>query len=455
MIIIFLFPFVRVSAASDSAEMPAKLKGRILLQIESNGEAWYVHPTKLVRYYMSNGFEAFNIMRSFGVGITNTDLKKLQKSTILAKKQSGKIFLQVESKGEAFYVNTNGKLYYLWDGNAAFNLMRDLGLGITNKNLEKIKIGTLESSNQPPLSNAAIIKKVSPAVVYVETPYGSGSGMIIGKDGYILTNAHVVKETGTIKVILSDGKTYTVDSVASDEKADIAIIKIEATNLPIIEFANSDLAQQGDEVFTFGFPFGIKGDVSFKEGTISRRFTESGLTYIETSAEIHPGNSGGPLVNKFGKVIGINTGKIGDMVNGIILGESIKYSIPGNVASNLIPELKSNIRSSQSFTAECKSQKARGFVTIYNYYNKPQPLVTSTRLLSPSGLTFRIDENINVPSSSVVNGEVVPGEIRVSITADKIGPEYRIEPSKFSIPGLWVDLQDKIYGESFKSMVCN
>ncbi len=235
----------------------------------------------------------------------------------------------------------------------------------------------------------------------------------------------------------------------------MAILKIDATDLPVVKFADSDLVQQGDEVFTFGFPFGIKGDVSFKDGTVSRKFIYNESTYIETSAEIHPGNSGGPLVNKFGEVVGINTGKLGDSVNGIILGESIKLAIPINVANNLVPWLKSQIRSSLSFTSDCAIQKARGFVTIYNFHNKPQSLIATTRLTSQSGLIFRIDENIVVPSVKSVNGEDVPGEIKVSMTADKIGLEYKIEPDKFSIPGLWEGLQDKIYGVSLQPTICN
>ena len=187
------------------------------------------------------------------------------------------------------------------------------------------------------LSNSKIINKVKPAVVYIQTVDGSGSGMIIENDGYILTNAHVVKGVTNVEISLLTGETLPGTVVGRDEAVDLAIVKVSyPQKLPKIEFGDSNRTNQGDDVFTFGFPFGIEGDVSFKEGTISRRIGG----YLETSAEIHPGNSGGPLVNVRGKVIGINTAILGKSVDGVQLGETIKFAIPINVAVELIPELK-------------------------------------------------------------------------------------------------------------------
>ena len=119
----------------------SRLNGKILLQVENRGEAWYVNPGNSKRYYMADGNAAYNIMRNFGIGITNKDLTKFQNDKNLAKKYSGKIFLQVESHGEAYYVDFSGNLHYLKDGGEAYNVMRDLGLGITNSDLEKITVG--------------------------------------------------------------------------------------------------------------------------------------------------------------------------------------------------------------------------------------------------------------------------------------------------------------------------
>lgn len=127
-------PVIFVVASSSSNN----LKGRILLQVESKGEAWYIEPKSGERIYMANGDEAYNIMRTSGVGITNRDLDKLKANKLLALKQKGKIFLQVQSHGEAYYVDFKGILHYLKNGTEAYNIMRSQGLGITNKDLEKI-----------------------------------------------------------------------------------------------------------------------------------------------------------------------------------------------------------------------------------------------------------------------------------------------------------------------------
>lgn len=199
------------------------------------------------------------------------------------------------------------------------------------------KSATQSTAPSAKLSNSQIIAKVKPATVYIATENGSGSGVIFTTDGYVLTNDHVVKGVTEANVSLSTGEVIYGTVIGRNEVVDLAVIKLNTTKqLPKIDFGDSDKIQQGDEVFTFGFPFGIEGDVSFKEGTISRRIE----AYFETSAEIHPGNSGGPLVNRYGQVIGINTAIFGKSISGIQLGETIKLAIPINNARNLIPDLK-------------------------------------------------------------------------------------------------------------------
>jgi hypothetical protein len=119
------------------------LRGKILLQVEAHGEAWYVNPKDGKRYYMANGDKAYSAMRNFGIGITNNDLNKIKSDIILAKKSSGKIFLQVEAMGEAYYIDFNGIAHYLKNGASAYTIMRELGLGITNNDLSKIPEGSL------------------------------------------------------------------------------------------------------------------------------------------------------------------------------------------------------------------------------------------------------------------------------------------------------------------------
>lgn len=192
------------------------------------------------------------------------------------------------------------------------------------------------------LTNAEIIQKIKPAVVYIETIYGVGSGIIIDSDGFILTNAHVVEGVNSAQITTSDEKSFNGVVIGRNEHIDLALLKINRSGLPMAEFGNSDedVLRQGDAVFTLGYPFGLWGDVSFKEGTISRRFTYDGIIYLETSAEIHPGNSGGPLVNKFGQVVGINTSRYGQKIEGVSIGEAIKWAIPIDMVNIYIPSLK-------------------------------------------------------------------------------------------------------------------
>jgi|GEM_PF-2580086 len=128
---------------AEPAAFASSLKGKILLQVQAHGEAWYVNPLDGQRYYLANGDKAYDVMRNFGIGITNKNLEKIKSSKTFAKNNSGKIFLQVESRGEAYYIDFNGIAHYLKDGAAAYEVMGSLGLGITNSNLDKITEGNL------------------------------------------------------------------------------------------------------------------------------------------------------------------------------------------------------------------------------------------------------------------------------------------------------------------------
>jgi len=148
------FALAIISVVTDPIDpvLVARLKGRILLQVQSHGEAWYVNPDDGKRYYMSNGTEALAIMRKFALGITDKDLMGIPTSasptngtSAIALRLRGKILLQVEHNGDAWYVNPlNAKRYFMGLPQDAYNLMRTLGLGITDQELGKIQVGTLD-----------------------------------------------------------------------------------------------------------------------------------------------------------------------------------------------------------------------------------------------------------------------------------------------------------------------
>ena len=163
-----------------------------------------------------------------------------------------------------------------------------------------------------------------------------GSGFIINKEGYIITNDHVVRDAEMIQVALSNEKTYTAKVVGSDPKTDIAVIKITASeDLPTAVLGDSDKLQVGQWAIAIGNPFGLNRTVTIGVVSATGRSNMGIETYedfIQTDASINPGNSGGPLLNIYGEVIGINTAIVA-------AGQGIGFAIPINMAKNIVDQL--------------------------------------------------------------------------------------------------------------------
>jgi serine protease Do len=165
-----------------------------------------------------------------------------------------------------------------------------------------------------------------------------GSGFIVRPDGYIFTNVHVVEDADKIDVKLQDGREYPARIVGTDEKTDIAVIKVDAKNLPVVQLGDSDQVRVGQFAFAIGAPF--KLDYTFTYGVISGKGRSKLLQtgsysisdYLQTDASINPGNSGGPLCDIDGKVIGMNT-----LINGMNRG--LGFAIPINMAKDIGGEL--------------------------------------------------------------------------------------------------------------------
>jgi len=177
----------------------------------------------------------------------------------------------------------------------------------------------------------------SPAEGEGGTPEGrraSGSGFLIRQDGYLVTNAHVVSDAERIQVKLSDGRRFEGRLVGLDDRVDLALVKIEATGLPVADLGDSNRLRVGEFVLALGHPFGLEQTVSF--GIVSRKgapleVAAAAFEFIQTDAAINPGNSGGPLVSMAGEVIGVNSMAAR---NG-----SIGFAIPINLVKGLLPQL--------------------------------------------------------------------------------------------------------------------
>ena len=204
------------------------------------------------------------------------------------------------------------------------------------------------------LSTEEIAAKVRPSVVGIQTyrteypmqVYGTGSGIIMSEDGYIVTNAHVVSgATGGILVILDNNEEYEAEVVGIDEKTDVAVIKIDASNLTAAEFGNSDELVVGERIVAIGNPTGMnlagsvtQGIVSGLKRLISVTNEETNETIemeaIQVDAAINPGNSGGALINKYGQVVGINSSKMSSTQI-----EGIGFAIPISTAKPIVDDL--------------------------------------------------------------------------------------------------------------------
>lgn len=199
--------------------------------------------------------------------------------------------------------------------------------------------------NDLELASRLVGKRVEPSVVSIVRPgrrglTGQGSGVIVDKAGYIVTNAHVIEGARGVEVRLSDRRTLEAQVVGSDPMMDIAVLKVNAPNLIAADWGNSDKLQVGDLVWALGSPYGLERSLTF--GIVSAKSRRSGShvgasvyqEYLQTDAAVNPGNSGGPLVNIEGQVVGINAAIFGNAYQGI------SFAIPSILAKERYEQLK-------------------------------------------------------------------------------------------------------------------
>ncbi len=236
---------------------------------------------------------------------------------------------------------------------------------------------------------------------------GVGSGFILSEDGYIATNHHVIENASKITVVLNDGTEYEATLVGSDSITDIAVVKIEANNLPVMERGNSDEVLVGDLAVAIGTPASIELAGTVTDGIISAvnrkiDITDSygrvikTMTLIQTNATINPGNSGGPLINQYGQVIGINTLKLTDQYEGI------GFAIPINGAISIMNQLISDGSVSDRGEGLVTSKASIGIQCVdvteeeANYYGIPKGV-----------LVMQINKNGSAAKAGLRRGDII------------------------------------------------
>ncbi len=224
----------------------------------------------------------------------------------------------------------------------------------------------------------------------------SGSGFLISADGYVLTNNHVVEGATDVLIRLIDRREYDAEVVGTDPQSDLALLKIDETNLPYLNLADSNKARVGEWVLAIGSPFGL--DYSVTQGIISAigrsipaEGRQSYVPFIQTDVAINPGNSGGPLFNLDGDVVGINS-QIYTRSGGSI---GLSFAIPSNLAKDVIEQLKS------------KGKVDRGWLGVV-IQDVDKDLALSFGLKKPQGaLVAQMEPNGPAEKSGLVVGDII------------------------------------------------
>ena len=247
-----------------------------------------------------------------------------------------------------------------------------------------------------------VYEKVMPSVVSItcrsSRSTSSGTGVIMDAAGYIITNAHVVEGALEIEVLLTDGRTLEARCVGSDVLSDLAVLRVFATGLQPAEFGDSNALRVGDEVVAIGDPLGVELRGTMTNGIISgiNRDIQSGnrtMTLMQTTAALNTGNSGGPLVNCYGQVVGINTMKIGDYASASGV-EGLGFAIPITAVQTVLEQL-----ASQGYVSGRPSLGLEGqaISTFYQFYYR-----------MPAGILITaVDPDSDAAAKGLTRGDIL------------------------------------------------
>ena len=205
---------------------------------------------------------------------------------------------------------------------------------------------TVEKDHGPELTAQEIYRQVNPSVVTVmahldEESASVGTGVIFSEDGYILTNHHVLEGGIDCTIYLDNGHSYAAQYVAGDANSDLAVLKVDLTGMPAAVFGDSENLVVGDKVYAIGNPLGYELRGTLTDGIVSAinrdvLVDDRTMNLIQTNAALNTGNSGGPLINAYGQVVGINTIKMSSAYSNI---EGLGFAIPSGTIRRLVNDL--------------------------------------------------------------------------------------------------------------------
>ncbi|MBQ8249373.1 MAG: trypsin-like peptidase domain-containing protein [Clostridia bacterium] len=321
---------------------------------------------------------------------------------------------------------------------------------VNNGGTPSVVFEAYENENKEPGTYKQVADAVAPTVVEITTESivtdsffwggnyvtsGAGSGVIISADGLIITNNHVVSGANTITVRTTDGTDYTAKVLGTDSESDIAVIKIEGTNLPFALLGDSDTLDVGEEVVAVGNPLGNLGG-TITNGIISALSREveidgTTMTLIQTNAEVNPGNSGGGLFNMYGELVGIVNAKSTTSSSGVSV-EGIGFAIPINTAKKVSDELVNYgyVRG--------RVMIGIGIVDVTNTYDAMYYRVNSLGVyITSSEFTDELKSGDRIVA---INGEEVTysSDIKAALVGCEVGDEITIKVVR---DGRYIDVE--------------
>lgn len=245
-----------------------------------------------------------------------------------------------------------------------------------------------------------------------------GSAFFISKDGYLVTNHHVIENASRISITLNDRRELDATLVGSDERTDVAVLKVNGANFPELKIGNVNQLKVGEPVLAIGSPFGF--DYSASAGIVSAKSRnmsgETSVPFIQTDAALNPGNSGGPLFNQHGEVVGVNS-RIFSGTGGYM---GLSFSIPIDVAMDVVQQLKTNGKVTRSYLGVMLQDIDRNLAEAYKLPKPEGSLINQVTSKSPA-------EKAGLKSGDVIlkiNGS------SISRTSDLLNVLNRVAPSQ-------------------------